>query len=47
MEPQYKMGRSWWPGFRILDRYIVGKFLGHYIVAIAMIIVVVVIFLVD
>lgn len=44
MEPQYKMGRSWWPGFRILDRYIVGKFLGHYIVAIAMIIVVVVIF---
>ncbi|MBR2351877.1 MAG: LptF/LptG family permease [Alistipes sp.] len=38
------MGRSWWPGFRILDRYIVGKFLGHYIVAIAMIIVVVVIF---
>lgn len=44
MEPQYKIGRSWWPGFKILDRYIVGKFLGHYIVAIAMIIVVVVIF---
>ena len=44
MEPQYKIGRSWWPGFRTLDRYIVGKFLGHYIFAIAMIIVVVVVF---
>ena len=32
------------PGFKILDRYILGKFLGTYIFAIAMIIVVVVIF---
>ena len=32
------------PGFKILDRYILGKFLGTYIFAIAMIIIVVVIF---
>ena len=32
------------PGFKILDRYILGKFLGTYLFAIAMIIVVVVIF---
>ena len=44
MEPQYKTGRSWWPGLKILDRYIIRKFLGTYIFAIAMIIVVVVIF---
>lgn len=44
MEPQYKTGRSWWPGFKILDRYIIRKFLGTYIFAIAMIIVIVVIF---
>ena len=44
MEPQYKKGRSWWPGLRILDRYIIRKFLGTYIFAIAMIVVVVVIF---
>lgn len=44
MEPQYKIGRSWWPGLKILDRYIIRKFLGTYIFAIAMIIVVVVIF---
>lgn len=44
MEPQYKKGRSWWPGIKILDRYIMRKFLGTYILAILMIIVVVVIF---
>jgi lipopolysaccharide export system permease protein len=44
MEPQYKKGRSWWPGLRILDRYIIRKFLGTYIFAILMIVVVVVIF---
>ncbi len=44
MEPQYKKGRSWWPGLRILDRYIIRKFLGTYLFSIAMIIVVVVIF---
>ena len=32
------------PGFKILDRYILGKFLSTYFFAIAMIIVVVVIF---
>ena len=32
------------PGFKILDRYILGKFLGTYMFAIAMIIIVVVIF---
>ena len=32
------------PGFKILDRYILGKFLGTYVFAIAMIIIVVVIF---
>ena len=44
LEPQYKTGRSWWPGLKILDRYIIRKFLGTYIFAIAMIIVIVVIF---
>ena len=44
MEPQYKKGRSWWPGLRIRDRYIIRKFLGTYIFAILMIVVVVVIF---
>ena len=44
MEPQYKTGRSWWPGLKILVRYIIRKFLGTYLFAIAMIIVVVVIF---
>ena len=44
MEPQYKTGRSWWPGLKILDRYIIRKFLGTYIFAILMIVVVVVIF---
>ncbi len=43
-KPIYKTGRSWWPGLKILDRYIIGKFLGTYIFAIAMIIVVVVVF---
>ena len=36
--------RSLWPGVKILDRYIIGKFLGTYVFAIAMIIVVVVVF---
>ena len=40
----YKSHRSWWPGVKILDRYIISKFLGTYIFAIAMIIVVVVVF---
>ena len=44
MEPQYRTGRNWWPGLQILDRYIIRKFLGTYLFAIAMIIVVVVIF---
>lgn len=44
MEPQYNTKKSWFPGFKILDRYILGKFLGTYIFAIAMIIVVVVVF---
>lgn len=42
--PIYRRRRSLWPGVKILDRYIIGKFLGTYIFAIAMIIVVVVIF---
>ncbi len=33
-----------WPGIKILDRYIIGKFLGTYLFSIAMIIVVVVLF---
>ncbi len=33
-----------WPGIKILDRYIIGKFIGTYFFAIAMIIVVVVLF---
>lgn len=37
-------GFKWWPGIRILDRYIIGKFIGTYVFAIAMIIVIVVIF---
>ena len=44
MEPQYKRGRSWWPGLKILDRYIIRKFVGTYLFAIAMIVVVVVVF---
>jgi len=36
--------RFGWPGFKILDRYILRKFLGTYFFAIAMIIIVVVIF---
>ena len=40
----YRARRAWWPGVKILDRYIIGKFLGTYIFAIAMIIVVVVVF---
>lgn len=44
MEERYKKGLNLWPGFRILDRYIVGKFIGTYLFSIAMIIIVVVIF---
>ena len=44
MEPQYRKGLNWWPGLKILDRYIIRKFLGTYLLAILMIIVVVVIF---
>ena len=33
-----------WPGIKILDRYIIRKFIGTYLFAIAMIIVVVVLF---
>ena len=33
-----------WPGLKILDRYILGKFLGTYLFAIAMIIVILVVF---
>jgi lipopolysaccharide export system permease protein len=33
-----------WPGFKILDRYIIRKFLGTYLFSIAMIVVVVVVF---
>lgn len=39
-----RVKKSWWPGFKILDRYVLGKFLGTYLFAIAMIIIVVVIF---
>ena len=44
MKPQYDNRRSWFPGFKILDRYILGKFIGTYLFAIAMIIVVIVVF---
>ena len=38
------MNKLKFPGFKILDRYILGKFLGTYVFAIAMIIIIVVIF---
>ena len=44
MEPQYRKGISLWPGFKILDRYIIRKFLGTYLFSIAMIVIVVVVF---
>ena len=44
MKPQYDNRRNWFPGFKILDRYILGKFIGTYLFAIAMIIVVIVVF---
>ena len=44
MLPQYNKRPSWFPGFKILDRYILGKFIGTYLFAIAMIIVIVVVF---
>ena len=44
MLPQYNKRPSWFPGFKTLDRYILGKFVGTYLFAIAMIIVVVVVF---
>ena len=37
-----KNRRSWWPGFKILDRYITRKFLGTFFFAIALIIIIVV-----
>lgn len=39
-----KNRRSWWPGFKILDGYITRKFLGTFFLAIALIIVIVVVF---
>ena len=39
-----KNRRSWWPGFKILDRYITRKFLGTFFFAIALIIIIVVVF---
>lgn len=44
MEPQYRKGISLWPGLKILDRYIIRKFLGTYLFSIAMIVIVVVVF---
>ena len=44
MLPQYNKRKPWFPGFKTLDRYILGKFVGTYLFAIAMIIVVVVVF---
>ena len=44
MQPEYNARQSWFPGLKILDRYIIGKFVGTYLFAIAMIIVVVVVF---
>lgn len=44
MEPQYKRGFNVWPGLKILDRYIIRKFIGTYLFSIAMIVVVVVVF---
>ena len=39
-----KNRRSWWPGFKILDRYITRKFLGTFFFAIALIISIAVVF---
>lgn len=39
-----KNRRSWWPGFKILDGYITRKFLGTFFLAIALIIIIVVVF---
>ncbi|MBQ9137731.1 MAG: LptF/LptG family permease [Alistipes sp.] len=44
MLPQYNKRPSWFPGFKKLDGYILGKFVGTYLFAIAMIIVIVVVF---
>ena len=44
MEPQYRKGWNLWPGLKILDRYIIRKFLGTYLFSLAMIVVVVVVF---
>ena len=44
MLPEYNKRKSWFPGFKKLDRYILGKFVGTYLFAIAMIIVIVVVF---
>ena len=39
-----KNRRSWWPGFKLLDGYITRKFLGTFFLAIALIIIIVVVF---
>lgn len=39
-----KNRRNWWPGFKILDGYITRKFLGTFFLAIALIIIIVVVF---
>ena len=39
-----KNRRSWWPGFKILDGYITRKFLGTFFLAMALIIIIVVVF---
>jgi len=44
MEERYKRRFSLWPGLKILDRYIIRKFVGTYLFAIAMIVIVVVVF---
>ena len=44
MEARHLNKKFRWPGFRILDRYIFRKFLGTYFFAIAMIIIIVVVF---
>ncbi|MBQ5648127.1 MAG: LptF/LptG family permease [Alistipes sp.] len=44
MGERYKRRFSLWPGLKILDRYIIRKFVGTYLFAIAMIVIVVVVF---
>ena len=40
----YKRRKSFWPGFRLIDGYITRKFLGTFFFAIALIIIIVVVF---